>query len=124
MQELLCLLQEAGGLKLEIREHELWRQTQLLKEAGKIKMPITIVGQFQIIASSGLGEISIIQSVDVMTSKLRFEVCRLKGGARDGGGDTDKYWDRRACCRRVCLALAPVSRQVAERWREKHGKST
>ena len=119
MKELSILLDRAGGLELEVREHPAWVSSRQAEEIG-LKDFRNVIGKIQIVARSDLGAVSIIQSLDPMTLNMRFETLRLEGGrAEEPDIDPEIFFDRQACCRHVCVALAPVSHQVVKRWREK-----
>jgi hypothetical protein len=121
MKKLLKMLQAAGGLELEIREHPLWVDVEKLSGVAS-KFSFTPLGPYQLLASSSVGTLSIIQAKPAFSrSDYLFEIVCIAPSIFGLFEGEERYPTREAVCRRVCSVLASVTMQIVGSWRAEHG---
>ena len=138
MEKLRKMLQEAGGLELELKEHSLYTEMREARERAKRGSNMMLlnslnarnagvipVGQWQLLAKNRRGTISIIETAfDGLTTTARwcFEIYCIESEEEELFADCERYMTREAVCRRVCLLLASTTMQVVDAWRAEHGR--
>ena len=136
MEKLKRMLQDAGGLELELEEHSLYtetRETYARAKRNNLLLNSLIafnaespIGQWQLFVKSSRGTISIIEAAHVgggLATPVRwcFEIYCIEPKEKLFK-ECERYVTRAAVCRRVCLLLARTTMQIVDAWRDEHGR--